>query len=119
MVDDLNPLLDGWPGKHTLAVASPDRVLGVGGDPQRVQRIASITKLFTAYAVLIAYEEGTLGLDDPAGPEGSTVRHLLAHASGLPFEGSTPAADVGDRRIYSNTGIEVLGQMTTGLGVRR
>jgi CubicO group peptidase (beta-lactamase class C family) len=47
-------------------------------------------------------------LDEPAGPEGSTVRHLLAHASGLPFEGDVPIAPPGRRRIYSNTGMEQL-----------
>jgi CubicO group peptidase (beta-lactamase class C family) len=58
--------------------------------------------------VLVAVEEGTVGLDDPAGPEGSTVRHLLAHASGLPPEAGGPASRVGARRIYSNLGYEVL-----------
>jgi CubicO group peptidase (beta-lactamase class C family) len=37
------------------------------------------------------------------------VRHLLAHASGLPFEGTTPIAPPGRRRIYSNAGFEALG----------
>ena len=46
-----------------------------------------MTKLATAVAVLVAAEEGIVDLDEPAGPPGSTVRHLLAHASGLPFEG--------------------------------
>ncbi len=38
------------------------------------------------------------------------VRHLLAHASGLPFEGETPIAPPGRRRIYSNEGFRVLGE---------
>ena len=59
---------------------------------------------------LVAAEEGTLDLDEPAGPPGATVRHLLAHASGLPFEGGTPIAQPGRRRIYSNTGFEVLAE---------
>ena len=44
----------------------------------------------TAYATLIAAEEGAVDLDEPAGPEGSTVRHLLAHASGLAWDSSQP-----------------------------
>src|SRR5262249_50823301 len=40
---------------------------------------------------------------------GATVRHLLAHASGLPFEGLTPIAAPGTRRIYSNGGFDTLG----------
>jgi CubicO group peptidase (beta-lactamase class C family) len=74
-------------------------------------RWASVTKLATALATLIAAEEGVLDLDQPAGPPGSTVRHLLAHASGLPFEGRTPIGRPGQRRIYSNSGFEVLGEV--------
>ena len=43
-------------------------------------------------------------------PPGSTVRHLLAHASGLPFKGLVPIAPPGRRRIYSNEGFAVLGE---------
>jgi len=74
-------------------------------------RWASVTKLATALATLIAAEEGVLDLDQPAGPPGSTVRHLLAHASGLPFEGRTPIGRPGQRRIYSNSGFEVLAEI--------
>ena len=74
-------------------------------------RWASVTKLLTACAVLVAAEEGILDLDEPAGPAGSTVRHLLAHASGLPFEGESPIARPGQRRIYSNAGFEALGEL--------
>jgi CubicO group peptidase (beta-lactamase class C family) len=58
-------------------------------------------------AVLVAVEEETLALDDPAGPEGSTVAHLLAHASGLGLDGARIGAP-GRRRIYSNLGFERL-----------
>jgi CubicO group peptidase (beta-lactamase class C family) len=67
---------------------------------------ASVTKLATAVAVLVACEEGIADLDEPAGPPGSTLRHLLAHASGLPMDGDVPITDPGVRRIYSNTGFE-------------
>src|SRR5712692_9403517 len=80
------------------------------GVRDEVQRWASVTKLVTALATLVAAEEGIIGLDEPAGPEGSTVRHLLAHASGLPFEGDVPIAKPGQRRIYSNTGFERLAE---------
>ena len=70
--------------------------------------LASVTKLATAVAVLVAAEEGIVDLDEPAGPPGSTVRHLLAHASGLPLDGDVPVARPGTKRIYSNTGFEVL-----------
>ncbi len=69
---------------------------------------ASVTKLLLSMAVLVAGEEGTLALDDAAGPPGSTVRHLLAHASGLGPDGDRPLTSPGRRRIYSNVGFEVL-----------
>jgi CubicO group peptidase (beta-lactamase class C family) len=57
--------------------------------------------------VLVACEEGIVDLDDPAGPPGSTLRHLLAHASGLPLDDGPPIAAPGARRIYSNQGFEI------------
>src|SRR5207249_7695619 len=82
--------------------------VGVRGPPDRVLRWASLTKLVTALAALVAAEEGVIDLDEPAGPEGSTVRHLLAHASGLPFEPGAPAGRPAQRRVYSNVGFETL-----------
>jgi CubicO group peptidase (beta-lactamase class C family) len=67
-----------------------------------------VTKLVTALAALVAAEEGVIDLDEPAGPPGSTVRHLLAHASGLPFEAGGPTGQAGRRRVYSNVGFEML-----------
>src|SRR5262249_32634294 len=64
----------------------------------------------TALATLVAAEEGILDLDDPAGPPGSTIRHLLAHASGLSFDEGPPIAQPGVRRIYSNYGFVVLAE---------
>jgi CubicO group peptidase (beta-lactamase class C family) len=72
---------------------------------------ASVTKPATALAVLVAVEEGSCSLDDPAGPEGSTIRHLLAHASGLGPEPGPPLARPGVSRIYSNAGYLVLGDL--------
>jgi CubicO group peptidase (beta-lactamase class C family) len=80
------------------------------GDDARVVPLASVSKPVTALAVLVAAEEAVVDLDEPAGPAGSTVRHLLAHASGLPFEGTVPIAEPGRRRIYSNDGFRVLGE---------
>ena len=53
-------------------------------------------------------------LDEPAGPPGSTVRHLLAHTSGLPFEGEVPIARPESRRIYSNEAFRVLAERLRG-----
>jgi CubicO group peptidase (beta-lactamase class C family) len=103
--------VDGWPAEHvSVGVASAQGPVAVHGDPARVYRWASATKPVTALACLVAAEEGALDLDAPAGPPGSTVRHLLSHASGLPMEGDSPIAKPGERRIYSDHGFDVLGQ---------
>ena len=81
------------------------QVVSTRGDVDRRFRLASVTKLLTTTAVLVAIEEEAVTLDQPAGPEGSTVRHLLAHASGLGTDGGV-VAPPGRRRIYSNAGFE-------------
>ena len=101
--------VDDWGADHAAAgVVRPGEVVAANGPRDVALRWASVTKLVTALAVLVAAEEGIVDLDAPAGPPGSTVRHLLAHASGLPFDGDTPIAKPGQRRIYSNTGFERL-----------
>lgn len=101
--------IDDWGAAHAAAAAvRPEGVVASHGPANHVFRWASVTKLATALATLVAIEEGVVDLDDPAGPDGATVRHLLAHASGLPFDGGPPIARVGERRIYSNVGFEAL-----------
>ncbi|MBN9611052.1 MAG: serine hydrolase [Actinobacteria bacterium 69-20] len=105
-------LTDSWPVPHVAAAAvDRDGVIATRGDLDRVFPLASVTKLLTAHAVLLAIEEGVLGLDEPAGPPGATVRHLLAHASGLSFRGPDIQSAPGRRRIYSNAGYAVLGDL--------
>jgi CubicO group peptidase (beta-lactamase class C family) len=99
-----------WGADHvTVAVRRGDEPPLVVGDADRAYDLASVTKLFTAVAVLVAVEEESLALDSEAGPEGATVEHLLAHASGLDFDTTKVIARPGTRRIYSNTGFEALG----------
>jgi CubicO group peptidase (beta-lactamase class C family) len=103
--------VDGWPCGHAAAaVVYPDGTQTTHGEVELPLRWASITKLATAVATLVAVEEEIVSLEDPAGPPGSTLRHLLAHASGLPFDGPEPIARPGTKRIYSNTGIELAAQ---------
>jgi CubicO group peptidase (beta-lactamase class C family) len=97
-----------WPAEGACALVSGRCIVAVAGPADRLYPWASVTKLLVALACLVAAEEGTLGLDQAAGPEGSTVSHLLAHASGLPFEGQAPVSAPGRRRIYSNAGYEAL-----------
>jgi len=103
--------IDTWPVEFaTAGVTSAVETVAVEGDATRSVRLASVSKPVTAFAVLVAAEEGVVDLDGPAGPPGSTVRHLLSHASGLPFEGEPAIAAPGRRRIYSNEGFRVLGE---------
>ena len=100
-----------WPVPNAAAaVVGPTGVLAVYGDPTRAFRLASVTKPLVARAAQIAVEEGVLELDTPAGPPGSTVRHLLAHASGLAMHSAEVQAAPGSRRVYSNYGFAVLAE---------
>ena len=93
-----------------VAALSKEGELGRRGDSARVFRWASVSKPVVALAALVAAEEGTIDLEEAAGPPGSTIRHLLAHTSGLPFEPGPPIAKPGTRRIYSNPGYEALAE---------
>jgi CubicO group peptidase (beta-lactamase class C family) len=127
-VNPLQQVLD-WPVPHAAAaVLGPAGVLAEVGDTARRFPLASVTKPLAALAALVAVEEGAIELDRPV-PEyapaalgdelaaelGSmTLRHLLSHASGLAAERLRRGADVGGRRIYSNVGYDLIGQLVTG-----
>lgn len=103
--------IENWPVPTAAAavVHADGTVLGAHGPVDHRFPLASVTKPLAAYAALVAYEEGAIELDEPAGPEGSTVRHLLAHTSGLAFDEHRVTAPPGQRRLYSNAGFEELG----------
>lgn len=104
-------VVEQWPVDNAATAvvrANDGAVLGQHGDVRMPFPLASVTKLLTAYTALIAIEEGVVELDTPAGPEGSTVRHLLAHTSGLAFSEHKAMAAPGTRRLYSNSGFEQL-----------
>ncbi|WP_237568744.1 serine hydrolase domain-containing protein [Mycolicibacterium lacusdiani] len=101
--------VDEWPVPNAAAAAvSPVGTLAEHGDVDRRFPLASVTKLLVARAAHVAIEEGALDLDAPAGPPGSTVRHLLAHTSGLSMRSADVIATPGTRRVYSNEGFAVL-----------
>jgi len=115
--DRIRAVLAEWSDQAAVTVHGPAGTWTFGAvhDPAP---LASVTKVIVAAACWVALEEGSLHLGDPAGPAGSTVEHLLAHASGLPFEGDQPRAAPGTRRIYSNTGFDVMAdhlERVTGL----
>ncbi|MFV0316513.1 MAG: serine hydrolase [Microthrixaceae bacterium] len=111
--------VEAWGADTSCSAASDGTgVLATHGDIDHRFPVASITKLLTAWCCLIAIEERTIDLDEPAGPTGSTVRHLMSHASGLDFDSQRPLAAPGERRIYSNAGYEVLaGHLETKSGL--
>lgn len=111
----------------------------IPADPGTIYDIASITKLFTATAVMQLAEKNKISLDDPVaryvplfgvnGKEKITIRQLLSHTGGLPAtlplyqlpgdrEGklallftSKPVAQPGSKMIYSDIGYIVLGEL--------
>ncbi|RLL66611.1 serine hydrolase domain-containing protein [Streptomyces sp. Z26] len=103
--------IESWPVPSAAAavVRADGSLAGTYGRTDHPYELASVTKPLAAYAALVAVEEGAIELDEPAGPEGSTVRHLLSHTSGLAFDEHRVMAPPGDRRLYSNAGFEVLG----------
>ncbi len=106
----LDQIVD-WPVSVAAAVVvGSDGVLAEYGDTNHQFRLASVTKPLSARAVQVAIEEGVVELDTPAGPPGSTVRHLLAHASGLSMHSGELMAEPGTRRVYSNFGFQVLAE---------
>ncbi len=102
-------LVAGWDVTNSAAavVAADGRVVGTIGDLDRPFRLASLTKVVSGWAAMIAVEEGTIGLDDHVGQPGCTLRHLLSHAGGYATDGTEPVTKPGRRRIYSNSGIEI------------
>ena len=122
-----------------LTVDGRVRTLVEAGQIDEVFPFASVTKPIVAWSALVAVKRGLLDLDAPAGAgtahsaagagtahnavgagtasgstramlPGATVRHLLAHASGIAFDSDAVLAAPGTRRIYSNRGIEILGE---------
>lgn len=108
---DLRAEIARWPvGRAAVAVVGPGGVLDrhETGGTEALYSWASVTKLLTCLTVLDACADGTVSLEDPAGPPGATVAHLLAHTSGLPFGAGAPVGLPGARRTYSNFGYELL-----------
>ena len=104
--------IDEWGARTAAAgVTRADGEIAVHGPRGAELRWASITKLATGLALLVALEEGTVELDEAAGPPGSTLRHLLAHASGLAPEEGPALMPPAKRRIYSNYGIELAAEL--------
>jgi CubicO group peptidase (beta-lactamase class C family) len=113
-----------------------DRESATAATPRSVLQVGSITKPFTAAAILRLAERGALTLDDRIekfvpeyDPRGATItlRHLLTHTSGLTapplnhyspltraqfitaINGQPLAFTPGSKYVYSNAGYQLLG----------
>jgi CubicO group peptidase (beta-lactamase class C family) len=90
-VDSLRAI-DGWGAPFAAAgVVRADGVVATHGPRDTEARWASVTKLLTGLAALVAVEEGVVELDEH-------LRRLLSHAGER-------------RRVYSNEGIEAAAQL--------
>ena len=115
--------VDAWRFQGSVLVADGETVLFEGGyglaDVEKMREnkpstqfpIASITKVFTAIAVMHLVEQGKLDLDQPVTrylrdypPETGgriAIRHLLSHTSGIPDFGQIPEFSEKARRARS------------------
>ena len=109
---------------HAGAAGIRDVATGAPADTNSVFRIASMTKSFTAVAILMLRDEGKLSLDDPAEryvPELKslpyptsdaprvTIRHLMSHAAGFPEDNPW-----GDQQL-SRTDAELTAMLARGI----
>ena len=94
-----------------------DRERRIAATPESVYKIASVSKQFIAAGVMVLVQDGKLRVDDsiakylnraPSTWAAITIRHLLAHTSGLPREapGFSPSRIESDadviRRAYGS-----------------
>lgn len=110
----------------TAGYGMADVEKAVSNTPQTIFRLASVTKSFTAMAVLQLVEAGKLNLDDPVAryvpdvPNARNIRisHLLTHTAGIPdfipYEEVKKRGvefEAGTRINYSNNGYSILGRV--------
>jgi CubicO group peptidase (beta-lactamase class C family) len=111
-------LVADWPGRPAFALArvtaDEATIIASAGDLAAVRPWASVSKLALALAALRSVDRGDWSLDDPCGPPGATLAHLLSHASGLGFEIDDRVVPVGTRRVYSNTGMDLVAAAVSG-----
>lgn len=87
------------------------------GDRGVMMPWASVSKLVVALLVGRDVAAGIYALTEPLGPEGSTVAHLLSHASGLGPDRSALRSGVGRKRIYSTFGYDIVVEFLGGVPI--
>lgn len=96
-----------------LSFSTQEHTLSYFGDSSLPFPWASVTKTAFALSAWIALERGLIDLDDPAPfpvPEANFAA-LLSHTSGLDFASNQVICPPYRRRIYSNCGPELAGEM--------
>ncbi|MGV0868444.1 serine hydrolase domain-containing protein [Corynebacterium kalidii] len=128
-VRDVLDETDAWPVDAVAAGVLQGATTTAHGDTARLFPLASVSKLITAYSVLIATEEGAFSLGDTvaevneeygahvAGPADATVRELLSHASGVGMQSRNREKPARSRRIYSSAGYEILADLVSATGI--
>lgn len=91
------------------AVVDDANLLAADGDLDETYPLASVTKVIAAWIFLQAVDDGVWGLDEVVFDGGRTVRHLISHAAGLPFEAGPAVAAPEVKRTYSNYDFDILG----------
>ncbi|MDP9094008.1 MAG: beta-lactamase family protein [Actinomycetota bacterium] len=108
-------VIDQWPvATSAIGVIGRDGLIEAHGDTDHEFWLASVTKPLAVLAMLVAVEEEAVELSQPAHPQllpGATLRHLLSHASGVAPERHLRSFPPGVRRVYSNVGIELAGEL--------
>jgi|DEB0MinimDraft_10_1074344.scaffolds.fasta_scaffold01407_8 CubicO group peptidase (beta-lactamase class C family) len=109
----MSPLacLSHWPGVAAAAATGPGGFTTHHGPIDQPMALASVTKLLTAMAVLVAHEEGTLPLDEPVTDAGASSADLLAHSAGLAPDRPDQIATIRTRRMYSTAAYDLLGDL--------
>ncbi|MFZ6873971.1 serine hydrolase domain-containing protein [Undibacterium sp. Di27W] len=125
--------------ESTYGLASIEHNVAV--KPETAYVLASMTKTFTASAIMLLVQDGRLNLDDsitkilpqlPAAWSGITIRHCLSHTSGLPDAitddvnittisgdreqllkelAKLPLQPAGEKAVYNQTGYMLLGMI--------
>lgn len=97
-----------WPVDIVAAAVVDRHGIHRHGPTDRALPLASVTKLISAMAALVAHEEGTLPLDEPITSEGATAADLLAHSAGIAPDEPVPMTLPHSRRIYSTAAYDLL-----------
>lgn len=102
---------------YSGAIGQANLELGIPARPDHVFRIGSITKQFTAVAILMLEEQGKLHLQDeitkylsdyPTQGKQITIEHLLTHTSGIQsYTGMTNFGEVADQEMSREEMVDV------------